>query len=102
MFIRKVGSCLSTSVVFDQQNIHCKTLTRIPRVEKLQRIILKSKCAVSEREILLKIEKNKRVECADQKRVNIMTFDHPHTYNFNLRHPHMSYECHGFNLHDTI
>ena len=29
---------------------------------KLQRIILKSKCAVSEREILLKIEKKKKDE----------------------------------------
>ena len=46
--------------VFDQQIIHRKTLRRISGVVKLQRIILESKCAISEREIILKIEKNKR------------------------------------------
>ena len=59
-----------------QQNIHRKTLRRISGVVKLQRIIHKNKCAVSEREILLKIEKNKRwAERADQKHVNNLTFD---------------------------
>ena len=56
----KAGSCLSTLFVFDQQIIHRKTLRRISGVVKLQRIILESKRAISEREIILKIEKNKR------------------------------------------
>ena len=56
----KAGSCLSTLFVFHQQIIHRKTLRRISGVVKLQRIILESKCAISEREIILKIEKNKR------------------------------------------
>ena len=71
MFGCKVGSCLSAWLVFDQQNIHRKTLRKIFGVAKLQRIILKSKCAVSEREILLKIEKNERwAGRADQEHVN--------------------------------
>ena len=50
-------------------------LRRISGVLKLQRIILKSKSAVSEQEILLTIEKNKKwAECADKKHVNNVTF----------------------------
>ena len=68
MFTCKVGSCLSTWFVFDQQSIHRKRLRRIHGIVKLQRIIIKIKCAVSEREKLPKIEKNKRwEERADQK-----------------------------------
>ena len=48
--------------VFDQQNIHRKIIIRISGVVKLQRITLKSKGAVSEREILLKIETKKKDE----------------------------------------
>ena len=70
MFTCEVGSCLSTSFVFDQQNFHRKTLRRIYGVVQLQRRILNSKCAVSDWEILLKIEKIKRwAELADQKHV---------------------------------
>ena len=66
---------MSTLFVFDQQTIHRKTLRRISGVLKLQRIILESKCAISEREIILKIEKNKRrAERANQKHVNNLTF----------------------------
>ena len=50
---------MSTYFVFDQQNIDGKTLGRIYGVVKLQKIIRKSRCAVSERGILLKIEKKK-------------------------------------------
>ena len=75
MFTCKVGCCLSTLFVFDQQTIHRKTLRRISGVLKLQRIILESKCAISEREIILKIENNKRrAERANQKHVNNLTF----------------------------
>ena len=75
MFTCKVDNCLLTWFDFDQQNIHRKTLRRISGAVKLQRIILKSKCAVSVREILLKIVKNKRwVERAHQKHVNNLTF----------------------------
>ena len=71
MFRCKVGSCLSASLVFDQQNIHRKTLRRIYGVAKLQRIILKSKFDFSKLEILLKIEKNERwAGRADQEHVN--------------------------------
>ena len=74
MFTCKVGSCLSTWSVFDQQSIHRKRLRRIHGIVKLQRIIIKIKCAVSERDLLLKIEKNKRwEERADQsfKQLNL-------------------------------
>ena len=71
MFRCKVGSCLSAWLVFDRQNIHHKTLRRIYGVAKLKRLIFYRKCAVSEREILLKIEKNKRwAGRADQEHVN--------------------------------
>ena len=67
--------CLLSWFVFNQQNICRKILRRISGVLKLQRIILKSKSAVSEQEILLTIEKNKRwAECADEKHVNNVTF----------------------------
>ena len=51
------GRQLFVDLICFQQNIHCKTLRRIFGVVKLQRIIHKYKCAVSEGEILLKIEK---------------------------------------------
>ena len=63
------GSCLSTFFVFDQQAIHRKTLRRISGVAQLQRIILKSKSATSEREIILKIEKIKDERNALMKNV---------------------------------
>ena len=75
MLTCKVGSCLSIWFVFDQQqHFHRKMLRRIYGVLKLQKIIFKSNWAVSEREISLKIEKNKRqVGRADQKHVNNLT-----------------------------
>ena len=57
IFTCKVGCSLSTWFVFDQQNIHYKTLRTSYGVVKLQRIVLKSKCAVPEQKILLKLEK---------------------------------------------
>ena len=75
IFTCKVGCSLSTWFVFDQQNIHYKTLRTIYRVVNLQRIVLKSRCAVPEQKILLKLEKKKRwAEHADQKHVNNLTF----------------------------
>ena len=33
---------------------------------------------------------------------HVVTSDHTHAHNFDLRHPHVSYGCRGSNLHDTI
>ena len=75
----KVGSCLLTWFVFDQQNIHCTAVRRICGVLKLQRIILKSKCDVSEWEIPWYYWKLRKIfktcaDCADQKHVINLTF----------------------------
>ena len=32
----------------------------------------------------------------------VITFDYAHAHNFHLRHPRVSYECRGSNLHDKI
>ena len=75
MFMCKVGSCLLTRFVFNQWTIYCKALRIIFGVVKLQRLILKSKWADCEWEMLLEIEKNKRwAEHADQEHVFNLTF----------------------------